>query len=203
MEQKRRAVATSSPLSTFQDGVALEVARALSLRPGASMDELAAAAGVSRATLFRRFPSRDALIGELCTSAVQAFLDAVDRAEPESGDSADAWDRVVDGVAELASVFGLLGLQPLSAHLETALLERASVGEDRIRQLLRRGQRSGHFADDVDPEWVLTLLTWSTVAVADAARLGRMTLEAAQRHMRRTLSAALVAPRTAGDSAPA
>lgn len=155
------------------------------------MDELALAAGISRATLFRRFPSREALINELCVSAVEAFLAVIDRAEPEVGDAEDAWSRVVGGVAELAPVCGLLGLQPLTAHVEAALLARASEGENRIKRLIRRGQKSGTFRDDLDPEWVLALLTWSTVGVADTVRLGRMTLLAAQLHMKRTLSVAL------------
>ena len=185
------APSAPGPLETFRDAVAVDVARHLALHPGASMDDLAVAARVSRATLFRRFPSRDALVGELCSSAVEGFLAAVERAEPERGDAAQAWDRVVSATSDLAPVFGLLGLQPLAAHVETALLDRTAGGEERIRNLLRRGQRDGVFSDDLDPEWILMLLTWSVVGVADATRLGRMTLRAAQRHMRQTLSASV------------
>jgi AcrR family transcriptional regulator len=156
------------------------------------MDELAAAAKVSRATFFRRFPSREALITELSSAAVEAFLESIARANPEEEDPVEAWHRVIDGVGELAPVFGLLGLQPLSEHLEADLLERASLGEDRVRQLIRRGQLSGHFRKDVDPEWMLSMLTWATVGVADTSRLGRMPLQRARAQMRMSLSAALV-----------
>lgn len=176
----------------FADAVAAAAARHLALAPAASMQELAQAAGISRATLFRRFPSRAALTAELCEAAVQAYVQAVDEAAPEDGAPPQALGRVVDTLGRLASVVGLLGLQPLSEHVEASLLARTAQTEERLRRLVRRGQESGDFRVAVDPEWFLAMMTWLMVGAADSVRLGRLTTNAAQRQLSATLAAALL-----------
>lgn len=175
----------------FADPLASAVARHLALSPAASMQELATAAGVSRATLFRRFPSRAALVTELCQAAAEAFVLAVQDADPQVGPPPEALQRVIHELGRLAEVVGLLGLQPLRKHVETSLLERTAATEEALRRLVRRGQESGDFSVEVDPEWVLTMLTWLMVGAADGVRLGRMTPGAARRHLAATLTAAL------------
>lgn len=189
--------ASPRPVSSdeiFVDAVAAATARHLALAPAASMQELAEAAGISRATLFRRFPSRAALIAELCQAAAQAYVRAVDEAAPEEGAPPQALGRVVDALGRLASVVGLLGLQPLSDHVEASLLSRTADTDEKLRRLVRRGQESGHFRVEVDPEWFLAMMTWLMVGAADSVRLGRLTANAAQRHLSATLAAALLRP---------
>ncbi|GAB3598906.1 hypothetical protein GCM10027586_01260 [Kineococcus gypseus] len=184
----------SSPdptVEVFGDAVAAAAARHLALAPAASMQELAAAAGVSRATLFRRFPSRAALVAQLCRAAAEAFVRAVEASVPEEGPAPEALDRVLEGLGRLAAVVGLLGLQPLHEHVEIELLARTAATEERLRRLVRRGQEDGHFRVEVDPEWVLTMLTWLLVGAGDSVRLGRLTVDAAQRHLVTTIETVL------------
>jgi AcrR family transcriptional regulator len=183
-----------SPGEIFADAVAAATARHLALAPAASMQELAEAAGISRATLFRRFPSRAALVAELCEAAARAYVRAVDEAALEDGTPTQALARVVEALGRLASVVGLLGLQPLSEHVEASLLAQTAQAEDRLRRLVRRGQESGLFRVEVDPEWFLTMLTWLMVGAADSVRLGRLTANAAHRHLSATLATALLRP---------
>lgn len=178
----------------FADALAAATARHLALAPAASMQELADAAGVSRATLFRRFPSRGALVAELCEAATRAYARAVDESEPEDGTPTEALARTVAALGRLASVVGLLGLQPLSEHVEASLLAQTAQADDRLRRLVRRGQESGAFRVEVDPEWVLTMLIWLMVGAADSVRLGRLTVGSAQRHLVDTLAGALLRP---------
>lgn len=191
-----RDVPTSSPspapsTDVFTDAVAAAAARHLALAPAASMQDLAQAAGVSRATLFRRFPSRAALVAELCQAAAHAYVRAVDGAAPEHGSPPQALARVVEALGRLAPVVGLLGLQPLGEHVEATLLARTAQTEEKLRRLVRRGQESGHFRVDVDPEWVLAMLTWLMVATADSVRLGRLTRQAAHSHLASTVTSAV------------
>jgi AcrR family transcriptional regulator len=159
---------------TSSDGVAEAAARLLAVRPAASMAEVAAEAGISRATLFRRFPSRAALVEELGKRAVQAYTAAVDAARPEEGSPADALRRLLGELARLAPGHGLLALQLLDELVEADLIELASAADERVRRLVYRGQEKGDFRVDVPAEWVLTSVTWLVVAAADGVRLGRL-----------------------------
>jgi AcrR family transcriptional regulator len=142
--------------------------------PSASMADLATAAGVGRATLFRRFPSRDALVAALAARAATRFRSAVDDARPEEGDPADAMRRVCRGVVALGPAVALLALQPLSPARESSLLAETAATWDRVVALVRRGQRAGDFDVVVDPAWVVTMITWLTVGAADEVRTGRL-----------------------------
>ena len=67
-----------------------------------SLDRIAAAAGVSRATLFKRFHSREALLGAIATRELRHFIARIDR-EMTSID--DPEERIVHGfVAVLHSL---------------------------------------------------------------------------------------------------
>ncbi|NIZ91944.1 TetR/AcrR family transcriptional regulator [Kineococcus rubinsiae] len=187
----RRAPSPDAAVDLFGDPVAAAAARHLALAPAASMQELAEAAGVSRATLFRRFPSRTALVAELCGAAAEAYVRAVEGAAPGSGNPREALARVVAALGRLAAVAGLLGLQPLQEHVEAALLARTAQTEDSLRRLARRGQESGDFRVEVDPEWFVSMLTWLLVGAADSVRLGRLTAAAAQRHVAATIEVSL------------
>src|SRR3712207_4136667 len=111
----------------------------LAAHPAASMDELAGAAGVSRATLFRHFASRDALVIAASEQAIARFVAVIDDARPEEGSAVESLARVARGVASLAPTHGLLALQPLADAVEAELLERARSAEERFEALVRRG----------------------------------------------------------------
>jgi AcrR family transcriptional regulator len=171
------------------DDVLLDAAASvLAARPAASMDDVARAVGVSRATLFRRFPTRSALIGTLCRQAVESFVAATDPAGvTEDADPALALGALVGRLVPLGARYGLLATQPVEDLVERELLERAAAGEQRVRALVREGQQAGAFRVDVDPEWVLTALTWLLVGVADGVRLGRLAPARAEAYVTDTL----------------
>ncbi|TNM59623.1 TetR/AcrR family transcriptional regulator [Streptomyces sp. NP160] len=178
-------------MAVSQEELLDRVAGLLAARPAASMEELAQAGGVSRATLFRRYSSREELVSALCHRAVERFVTATDFLDGEgvsarstATTTSDA-DSTPDGaevrlrllvqhLAPLGALYGVLSTQPLQELLEVDLLASAQRGEQRIRDLVRRGQREGAFRIDVDPDWVLTALTWLLVGASDGVRLGRL-----------------------------
>ena len=58
--------------------------RVLRHDPTASLEQIAAAAGVTRTTVHRRFASRQVLIAALQASAIEHFYDAFEAASPET-----------------------------------------------------------------------------------------------------------------------
>ena len=61
--------------------------------PGASMERVAAAAGVSRATLYHHFHSRDALMDTLTDQSIGEVTAALAAARPAEGPALDAMVR--------------------------------------------------------------------------------------------------------------
>src|SRR3712207_3054326 len=172
---------------TSPDALIDAAAGLLARRPAASMAEVAAAAGISRATLFRRFPSRGALVEELSRRAVQAYTAAGDAARPEEGDAVDALGRLLVRLARLSPGYGLLALQPVDELVEAGLLALATAADDRVRRLVHRGQEAGEFRVDGPAEWVLASVTWLVVAGADGVRLGRLAARDVERLLGTTI----------------
>jgi AcrR family transcriptional regulator len=129
--------------------------------PAATLADVANAAAVGPATLYRRFANRDALVQVVLSDFFRHLIDVTVIAEqspPEAG--LDVFLRTV-GV-ELAANAGL------SAPVWAQLAPEALVEELRRRstELLRRAQRAGAARADVTPDditaavWALRGATW-------------------------------------------
>lgn len=152
--------------------LARSLAIALAAHPNATMDELASAAGVSRATLFRRYPTQQALLVHVSEVATSCFVEGVNGAQLEQGAEADALLRLCAVLADLAPQFGLLVLHPIPTEDDARLTELAAPATTAIQALITRGQQSGVFRSQAPAEWLATMLEWTTVAAASRARTG-------------------------------
>jgi AcrR family transcriptional regulator len=111
----------------------------------ASMNEVAEAAGVARATVYRYFPNREALLDELAQTAVRdvdmrlasARIDAV---APDEGVA-----RAVRALVDVGNLFVVLAREQQRSG--TDRFERGLV--EPLRQLVGRGQASGDIRDDI------------------------------------------------------
>src|SRR5438034_5514013 len=82
--------------------------QALASDPNAGMDALAAAAGVGRATLYRRFPTRSDLLAALRERARSDALIALKVARPDEGTAAEALERIVAALLPVADHYAVL-----------------------------------------------------------------------------------------------
>jgi TetR/AcrR family transcriptional repressor of mexCD-oprJ operon len=111
----------------------------------ASMSDVAEAAGVARATVYRYFPNREALLEELAQASVRD-VDArlasarIDAVEPEEGIR-----RAIRVLVDLGDPFVVLARErPRSGA------ERFQQGlVEPLRRLFERGQGSGEIRDDI------------------------------------------------------
>ena len=111
----------------------------------ASMNDVAAAAGVARATVYRYFPTRETLLDELAQTAlenVDARLTAarIDEVTPEEGVA-----RVVRALVDLGDSFVLLAR--VRQRSDAKRFEGGLVAP--LRRLFERGQAEGDIREDI------------------------------------------------------
>ncbi|MDP7732188.1 MULTISPECIES: TetR/AcrR family transcriptional regulator [Mycobacterium] len=144
----------------------------LGRRPEATQDEIAAAIGISRATLHRYFSGRAALVEALQKLALTQVRDALNKACPQHGTATQALQRLV---AACEPISGYLTL--LYTHNEEVENEELKQGwteiDAEIRGLFLRGQRDGEFRPDLTSTW-LTEAFYNLIAGAGwSIRTGR------------------------------
>jgi TetR/AcrR family transcriptional regulator, mexCD-oprJ operon repressor len=122
----------------------------------ASMADIARAAGISRATLYRSFPTRDALLRGVVTVAIDRLAEGIRAADLERIDVPEGIARVTRSFVVTGSAYATLaGLDVKDAESEADLDARVGIP---IRALLARGVADGSLRDDVPVETHYTAL---------------------------------------------
>lgn len=125
--------------------------RVLAADPGASMEQIATAAGLARTTVHRRFANRQAVLDALAVSAARQLLDAVDDGRPDTAPPLVALHRITANVLQVKySWTYALGLPP-APDSEAARLH-AEV-QARCIAVLQRAQRDGLLSPEADLDW--------------------------------------------------
>ncbi|MFC5661804.1 TetR/AcrR family transcriptional regulator [Kitasatospora misakiensis] len=126
--------------------------RVLAEHPGATMEQIAEAAGVTRTTVHRRFANRQALIDALATEAAAKLAEAIEDGHPETAPPLVALHRATANVLRVKAAWGF-ALGPAVAGSEQAARIHGEVAR-RCIELLGRIQEQGAIAADADLEWV-------------------------------------------------
>ncbi|MGW2644544.1 TetR/AcrR family transcriptional regulator [Streptomyces sp. NPDC001393] len=156
-----------------RDQVLRSAAALLTRKSTATMDEVAKAAGISRATLHRHFAGRDALVRALEALGIEECEAAVDRARLDEGPASEAVRRLVREIQPAAGLLAFL-------YGESQLWEgdRQNEGwlrlDARIGAVFQRGQQAGEFRIDLTPVWLTEALYGLTASCAWAALDGRV-----------------------------
>ena len=140
-------------------------ATALAQREQASMSEVAEAAGVARATLYRYFPTREALLEDLGRFALDETGDALEAAGLERVAVPDAFERAVRTLVGIGDYFVVLARERAAAE-EGAFDRRVATP---LRRLIERGQAEGEIRDDVPASWLFESLLSLVVSVLPSA----------------------------------
>lgn len=144
-------------MAVDRDQVLRGAAALLTRKSTATMDEVAKAAGISRATLHRHFAGRDALVRALEALGIAECETALDAARLDEGPAPDAVRRLVREIEPAAGLLAFL-------YTENQLFEGEELNhgwtriDDRISDLFRRGQLSGEFRIDLTPAWLTEAL---------------------------------------------
>jgi AcrR family transcriptional regulator len=126
--------------------------RVLAEDAGASMEQIAEAAGLTRITVHRRFANRQALLEALSVSAMQQLLDAIEEARPNSAPALVAMYRVTANVLRVKSAWRFT-LTHITSLSEAAAALWADIDANTV-ELLARAQREGLLAQATDLAWM-------------------------------------------------
>ncbi len=160
-------------MSVDRTQVLHSAAALLSRKATATMDEVARAAGIGRATLHRHFAGRDALVRALEQLALQELEAAFDEARLDEGTADEAVRRLVAGMEPMAPLLSFL-------VTENQLFEGDQQNDGwarldaRVSDLFRRGQEQGTFRIDLTPAWLTEALYGLIGAGAWAVQDGRV-----------------------------
>ncbi|RFU37451.1 TetR/AcrR family transcriptional regulator [Actinomadura logoneensis] len=125
--------------------------RTLSRDPGATMEQIAEAAGVARTTVHRRFATREALIDALARWATRLFAEAVDAARPDTAPPLVALYQTTVNVLDMKVSWGFAMSRAVASGPEVERVH-AEIAET-CERLLRRAREAGLLRRDVDIRW--------------------------------------------------
>jgi TetR/AcrR family transcriptional regulator, mexCD-oprJ operon repressor len=125
------------------------------------MSDVAAAAGVARATVYRYFPKRQVLLDELAAVAVADAGARLAAARLDEIDARDAVTRAIRALVEVGDALVVLArerVRPAPAQFERELAAP-------LRRVFERGQQHGQLRDDVSASWLTDALVGLIVGV--------------------------------------
>ncbi|MEU8511743.1 helix-turn-helix domain-containing protein [Kitasatospora sp. NPDC048722] len=160
-------------MATDRDTVLEAAVSVLSRRPTAHLDEIARAAGISRATLHRLFPGREALIREVGLLSLHRFAAALDTATAGEGDAEAAVRRLVEVAVPDAMLCAFLaGENQLYDDENINALWEAQT--ERLHALFLRGQQQGVFRIELSAAWLSEAFFDLVAGVGWAIQDGRL-----------------------------
>ncbi|MFI6815862.1 TetR/AcrR family transcriptional regulator [Nonomuraea sp. NPDC050328] len=156
-------------MSRTREAILRAAAAALRTHERAGMADIAAAAGVGRATLYRHFANREELLLELGRFAAEESVRVLDAANIDAVPVAEGLARMTRALLTVGREFWVV-----STHRARLWPEEEEVGE-RLRALAGRGQADGVLRTDLPDDQLAALhgsLVLGALSVAPLAQLG-------------------------------
>ncbi|WP_040907207.1 TetR/AcrR family transcriptional regulator [Streptomyces griseoflavus] len=176
---RRRADAERSRVVVLDAAV-----RLLAERPDAGMAAIAAAAGVTRQTVYAHFGTRDALLDAVADRITDQAMAAMDEAEESGGTALGQLLKLQDigwRLFERNPVLLQLGSTRADAAADQARHEPVAA---RLTRLIEKGQASGEFDPAPPATWLVAAVTALGHAAGDEVGAHRMSVEEAARWLR-------------------
>jgi AcrR family transcriptional regulator len=139
--------------------------RVLAIDPEADLARVAAAAGLSRQTLYAHFGSRAGLLDAVVQRITTEVSRLIDDALVDDGTARDALLGYLDLFERLPRAWTRVAANATQGQSATESAETHVPVVERLTAVVRRGQDSGEFTTDLPTAW----LTEATVALGHAA----------------------------------
>jgi AcrR family transcriptional regulator len=160
----------------------------------ATTTAVAAAAGVSRVTVYAHFPTREALLEGVAARVVEQFAATLSEAELDRGPAPEALDRLIALAWARLDHYGAL-VDAVTGDLSSAALARAHATlHTPLTELIERGQSEGTFRSDLPSGWLLSCYFALVHACGDQVRAGLIEQGAAVGILQTTIGDLLASP---------
>jgi AcrR family transcriptional regulator len=150
---------------------------------GATMDDVARAAGITKASIYHHISGKEALLGRGLERALTALQAILDEPDANRGSAAERVRVIVRRVAETAcsllpELTVLFRLKATSPATESAL-ERRRTFDRAVARLIARAQAAGELSSAIEPGLATRLIFGTSNSIVEWYRPGG-TLTAAQ-----------------------
>lgn len=177
---------TSTKVSKILDTLLDAAAAVLARNPGASIADVAVRAGVSRATLYRYFPSREALIRALAIEALGQTDEAVAPLRDQTSSSTETLQLTIGALIPLGERFHFLTTE-FGVMGDPEVAEIYERQQSELSNLVEAVKAEGGIAREIPTAWVVAVIdtliyaAWTSVeegfiASRDAVDLVNRTL---------------------------
>jgi AcrR family transcriptional regulator len=171
----RRADARRSRAAILDAAVDL-----LSVDPECRVESIAAAAGVTRQTVYAHFSSRERLLAAVLQRVDESAAAALDAVDLDTGSATDALLRLLETSARITARHRPLFRMIRELPVPTADDRRSHAPViGRLGQLILRGQRAGEFDGRLSPGWLAAAVVQLGHTAGDEVDAGRMTRDEA------------------------
>lgn len=160
-----------------EDSLLRSLAHTLTENAGATLQEMASAAGVSRATLYRFASTREQLLATLQQRVLQVMKRILDDAGLDSQPPLDALRQLIVGyMAEREfCAFMITQFEPfLKPDAQSPVLDQCFIHEQRMDDFFQRGQDAGIFRRDMPARWLTGLFFGFIHTLCESEYRGRI-----------------------------
>lgn len=153
--------------------------------PTATIDQVASAAGMGRATVHRHFPSRDQLRQAVWLAALDHVGEAVRAVPTDDMAPLTALDRVLEAIVAESVAYRVLVRVGVEIDPEVDAAFDDLLGE--VRRIIERAQDEELLDPAMEVEWVADAWTGLALVALENVTAGRLAVEDVAPLLRRTL----------------
>lgn len=124
--------------------------------PEASMADVAQAADLTRATLYRHFSNRESLLKAIQAEALARASETLTACHLDEGSALEVLRRVIDALSKQGMRFRIILMRV--PDLNTRFLTQRAQILAPVVDVVRRGQLEGDVRTDLSPEWIVTAM---------------------------------------------
>ncbi|HSN35997.1 MAG TPA: TetR/AcrR family transcriptional regulator [Arthrobacter sp.] len=168
----------------------------LSRNPDSSMADVAQAANLTRATLYRHFSNRQSLLKAIQAEALARASETLMACRLDEGNALEVLERVIDSLGKHGMRFRIILLRAPDQNARF-LAQRDEVLAPLV-EVVRRGQSEGDIRADLSPEWIVTAMASLLISAVRAAPKTKQSDAEVSDLIFRTLAGGIAASGAAG-----